>query len=444
MATQAVTALNCPDCRTQFTAPVQQMIDAQEDPEAKSRLLSGQLNAIVCPHCGFRGVLNTPFFYHDSELELALVYMPLEVGATDRERQKAIGDLTNRLMQRLPSEARKGYLLQPRTYLTVENLIDALLEEDHETRELVEAQRRKLELFEQLRELDPEDNLAVAEFIGANDEEIDETFFQMLDVIINLSQDQADAPALTRLTQHRANLLEKSSTGKILKAQSKAVEALTANPTRDTLIEELVSAEDRQVRQALVTVGRQLLDYAFFQALTARIESSADEEEKQRLVDLRHEVQEIRDDVDKIAAAVLEDRAQLLRNLMLEDNPREMLLQHLPEIDQVFLGLLVSNVQQAESEGRNDVARRLRGIGDAAIQLVQEFAPPEIKVINQLVAAENDEQVRQLLEQERDYLDQAFLDLVEDAAADLERTQRPEGAARLRYAAEYMKGMIAD
>ena len=80
MVAQAVTSINCPNCRTPFTAPVQQIIDAQADPEAKSMLLSGQLNMVVCPSCGFRGALNTPFLYHDAELELALVYMPMELG----------------------------------------------------------------------------------------------------------------------------------------------------------------------------------------------------------------------------------------------------------------------------------------------------------------------------------------------------------------------------
>jgi len=447
MVTQAVTSINCPNCRTPFTAPVQQIIDAQADPEAKTQLLSGQLNAVFCPHCGFQGALNTPFLYHDAELELALVYMPMEIGATDLERQKAIGELTNRLMQRLPSEARKGYLLQPRTFLTVESLLDALLEEDEVTRELVEAQQRRLELLEKLRQLDPQDNLAIAAFLSENDEQIDEVFFQILDIITSFGENEDAAPELKQLGKLRDILLEKSTTGRSMAAQQRAVEAVNANPTRATLIEQLVATDDDEVREALVTVGRQLLDYAFFQELTARIdaaEAAGDTDAKSQLVGLRRQIQDIRDKVDLRAVAVLNARAQLLRNLLLENDPKDMLLRHVSEIDDAFLGVLATNIEQAEREARQDVVERLRNIGDLAMQLLTEFMPADIQLINRLVAAESDQQVRKLLEDERESLDSDFLELLEGAIADLEQSQRKTAAGRLRYAAEQVQELMAE
>lgn len=446
MATQVVASVNCPNCGTPFTAPIRQIIDVQADPQAKSRLLSGQLNPVVCPHCGFRGALNAPFFYHDAELELALVYMPMELGETDMDRQKAIGDLTNRVMQQLPPEARKGYLLQPRTFLSVQNLIDAMLEQDEETREQVEAQRRKMELLEQLRQLDPEDRLAMAEFVGANDEELDASFFQLLDLMISIAESQGDVAGRDRLAKHQAYLLEKTSVGRSFKAQQEAVDALAANPTRETLIEQLVAADDSAVREALVTVGRQLLDYPFFQALTARIEAAeaaGDGAAKDELIALRREVQDIRDDVDAVARAFLDQRAGLLRDLLLEDDPREMLMRHLVEVDDVFFGVLSTNMLQAQREGRQELVQRLRNIGNVAIQLLSEYAPPEIKLINRLALAENDEQVRQLLEAEREQLGQDLLRLVEQAVEDLEQSERHQEAERLRYATAQIKEMIA-
>jgi hypothetical protein len=446
MTTQPVTSVNCPNCRSPFTAPIQQIIDVQGDPAAKPRLLSGRLNSIICPHCGFQGALNTPFIYHDAELELALVYMPMEVGKTDIERQRAIGDLTNRLMQRMPTEARKGYLLQPRTFFSVQNLIDALLERDEATRELVEMQRRKLELFDELRQIDPSDSLAVSEFVGSNDTDLDETFFQLLEVMINVAESQSDSVEHDRLLQLESSLQEKSSTGRLIKMQRDAVQALASDPTRETLIEQLIASENKQVREALVTVGRQLLDYAFFQALTARIdaaEAAGDGALKDTLLGLRKEVQEIRDQVDARAMEVVNERATLLRNLLVAEDPREMLTQHLLEIDDVFLGVLNTNIQQATASGRLDVVEKLRGIGDTAIELITEHAPPEIRLVNKLVSAESNEQVVQLLEQERGSLDQDLLELIEHAAEDLKQGGRQDGAQRLHYAAERIKEMIS-
>jgi hypothetical protein len=446
MVAQAVTSINCPNCGTPFTAPVQQIIDAQADPEAKTMLLSGQLNTVVCPSCGFRGALNTPFLYHDAELELALVYMPMELGATDLERQKAIGDLTNRLMQQLPAEARKGYLLQPRTFLTVENLLDALLEKDEATRELLEAQERRIELLEELRQLDPEDTLALAEFAGSHDDEIDVLFFQILDVVTSIGEQEDAAGDMARLRRLRDILLEKTTAGRSLLAQQQAVEALNADPTRATLIEQLVATDDDIVREALVTVGRQLLDYAFFQELTARIdaaESAGDAALREKLVALRRQVQDIRDEVDMRAAAVLTARAQLLRNLLLEEDPKEVLQRHVSEIDEAFFGVLATNIEQAEQEGRQDVVARLRSIGDMAVQLLNEFLPQDIRLVNQLASAQSDEQIRQLLEDERESLSSDFLQLLESAVAELEQSERSAAAGRLRYAAEQTKLMLA-
>ena len=446
MTTQQVASVNCPDCRTPFTAPVQQIIDAQIDPAAKSQLLSGRLNLIFCPHCGFQGMLNSPFIYHDAELELALVYMPMELGATDIERQRAIGDLTNRLMQRLPSEARKGYLLQPRTFLSVQNLIDAMLERDEATRELVEMQRRKLELFEQLRQIDSNDSLAVSAFIGSNDEELDESFFRLLEIMISVAESRGDTVAHDRLIQHQSSLLEKSSLGRLIGMQRAAIETFSSDPTRETLIEQLVASKETAVREALVTVGRQLLDYAFFQALTAHIdaaEAAGDGEQKDRLLSLRKEVQEIRDQVDARAMAVLNARALLLRNLLAAEDPREMLTRHLLEIDDVFLGVLNTNIQQATTNGRPDMVEKLQSIGDTAVELLTENAPPDIKLINKLVSTENNEQVRALLEEERGHLNQDLLEFVEHTAKDLLQTERQESAERLRYAAERIKEMIS-
>lgn len=443
MATQAVTSITCPNCRGSFTAPLRQIIDVQANPEAKALLFSGQLNTVICPQCGFQGALNAPFLYHDAELEMAFIYMPMELGTTNVEQQQTIGDLTNRLMQRLPPEARKGYLLQPRTFFSYNSLIDAILERDDVMRERIETQRRKMELLEQLRQMDPQDRLAVAEFVGSNDQELDEMFFQILDVMIDVTESQGNTLEHDRLVQHQANLLEKSSTGRSLKAQREAIETLTANPNRETLLEQLVAATDETVREALVMVGRQLLDYAFFQALTARIEATADSATKDKLIALRKEVQDIRDQVDAMTAAVVESRARLLRDLMMADDPSELALRHLPELDAAFFSVLNTNLRQAQVNGRQDVVQRLRSVGDAIVALLNEMAPPEIRLLGRLADAEDEEQVRRLLEEGRELLDDDFVELLERAAQDLERDDRPQGAERLRYAADQVKELTA-
>ena len=112
------------------------------------------------------------------------------------------------------------------------------------------------------------------------------------------------------------------------------------------------------------------------------------------------------------------------------------------EIDQTFFTVLSMNIHQADSEGRQDVVGRLRQIGDVVVTLLNELAPPEIRLVNQLAAAASDEEVEQLLEQEREQLNGDFLELVNRAVQDLQQGKREKGVERLRYAAERIGELI--
>ena len=89
--------VTCPSCQNRFVSPVLTTIDVGQRPEAKTLFLSGQLNVAVCPQCGHAGVLSTPLVYHDPDKELLFTYLPSELGVPEDERQRLIGDLTNRI-----------------------------------------------------------------------------------------------------------------------------------------------------------------------------------------------------------------------------------------------------------------------------------------------------------------------------------------------------------
>ncbi|MEW5957878.1 MAG: CpXC domain-containing protein, partial [Chloroflexota bacterium] len=112
MATQQVVPVSCPNCRFQFTAPVQSIINGQ-DPAQKAALLQGAVNIAQCPQCGFTDILSTPLLYYDLEKELAFVLAPNNLQLSGVGQEKIIGSLTNALMNSLPAEQRKFYLLNP-------------------------------------------------------------------------------------------------------------------------------------------------------------------------------------------------------------------------------------------------------------------------------------------------------------------------------------------
>ena len=140
----------CPNCQNQVQTPAEQILDVRKDPNAKMRVLNNLVNVTVCPHCGMRGALNMPFLYHDPDQELALVYMPMEVGRDNMEQQQLIGNLTSAVMNDLPPEERKAYLLQPQMFLTMENLSNKILEADGITPEMIAEQKAKAELLQRM------------------------------------------------------------------------------------------------------------------------------------------------------------------------------------------------------------------------------------------------------------------------------------------------------
>ena len=114
----AKTQTSCPSCRQPVAVDIQQVFDMGQDPLAKQKLLSNTSNFMQCPSCGYQGMLAVPIVYHDPEKELLLTFFPPDLNTPVNEQEKQIGPLINRIMNNLPQEKRKAYLLQPQIMLT--------------------------------------------------------------------------------------------------------------------------------------------------------------------------------------------------------------------------------------------------------------------------------------------------------------------------------------
>jgi DNA-directed RNA polymerase subunit RPC12/RpoP len=49
------TRIACPNCRQPVEANINQLFDVGVDPTLKQIVLSGAINHIQCPHCGYQG-----------------------------------------------------------------------------------------------------------------------------------------------------------------------------------------------------------------------------------------------------------------------------------------------------------------------------------------------------------------------------------------------------
>ena len=441
MAQALFARVTCPSCTNQFQAPLEQILDVRADPSAKIRVLNGLVNVAVCPHCGMQGALGLPFLYHDPGKELALILMPMEAGRGEIERQQAIGRFTSAVMESLPPEERKAYLLQPQVFLTLENLANKILEADGVTPEMIEEQKARAELLQRM--LEATSDKVLEAMIKANDDVIDADLFQMLSLNLEVAQSSGQADDVRRLLALHNKLLSLSSEGQAVKARGDMLEALRAEPTREKLLELLVQAPDERIREVLIVLGRPLLDYLFFQSLTSRIESASDEDEGKRLTALRTEVLAVRDRLDEQARALYKERSTLLRDLVLSDDPEALARHHFSELDQAFVQVLTTNLEQARAAGDEKAVRALQAIWGLILRLMEETLPPELQLFNRLVAAEDDAEVEKLLRENRDLVTEPLVRYIEGAEASMRENGTVETADHLVSVLEKAKEIVA-
>jgi hypothetical protein len=435
------TSIACPFCRQPITIQVHQIVDVGEQPELKQLLLAGRLNAFTCPHCSNAGALATPFFYHDADKELALLFVPMNVNVKEADQQKMIGRLTQQVMSNLPAEKRKAYLLQPQQFFNLKTMIETILQADGITPEMLAKEEARLTFLQEL--VDTVDDAQLDDLIKLHDADFDVTLFQLLTSALSAAAADRQREEFDRIQHIRDRALELTTLGAKIKRQQIVIDAFTANPTRENLLEQLMASDDGEVHEALLTMGRPLLDYPFFQALTAKIEAAkkdSNTEEENRLTALRKEILATRDKIDAQAQAMMDSKAALLRELLgtPEADLEKVMKSRLTELDDFFFEVLTQNLQQAQ-QSNPEVFAQLQKVGDAAMRVIQSTQPPEVRFINTLLQIEYPEQTKELLERNKQVLGPEFIAWMEGLVSELRETGRAESGDRLALVVEQAK-----
>lgn len=381
---------SCPNCGQPLTAEIFQVIEANKEIQLKEVLLAGGLNFAQCQVCGFQGQLPVPLVYHDKEKELLLTFSPPDISKTMQEKEAALAPLLKKVIDNLEPKERKGYLFQPQSMLTMNNLVKNVLLADGITEEMIQDQQEIMKLLDMLFKQDGE---TLKKTIVENNEKIDRKFFAMFAEIAQRIIASRDEQSIAKIKLVQDVLMAETDLGKeILKETqeiqeaTRTLEALGENLTRGALLELIIKAPNLERVKALTGLVRPAMDYEFFQTFTERIEATAEKDRKE-MIEKRNLILKVTQEIDEQLKQKAAGALEIINRIIENESIEESLMQNIGLVDQFFVQALSEEINLAE-EGKEE-ERKAKLI--KLFQIIQELTtPPELKKVEELVAISED------------------------------------------------------
>ena len=416
------TQVSCPQCRQQIPANVEQLFDVTQDPDAKQRLLGGISNVVNCQFCGYHGRLATPIVYHDADKELLLTYFPPELNMPLDQQEKTIGPLIKKVMDSLPAEKRKAYLLNPQANLTYESMIETILGKDGITPEMIKEQQDRLMLIERLLQASSPD--VRSEIIKQNEKLIDEQFFALFGRLLPRTAAPGQEAVTQQLADLQKQLLEETEFGRglqesvgELETASKALQEAGQRLTREKLLDLVIEAPNEARVRAYVSMARTGMDYTFFQNLTDKIEAAAGDEKK-KLEELREKLLDYVNEVDRQLEERFKEAQSFVEQLLEQEDIAKATRENIQGFTQESVDIVSQMLRQASE--KNDYVRM--GKLQKMMEVLQEASapPPEVAFIEELLEAPDDASLEKMLSENEDKIGEDLMNTLGGLMAQLE------------------------
>lgn len=425
------TQVSCPQCRQPVQANVEQLFDVTQDPAAKQRLLGGLSNVINCPFCGYHGRLATPIIYHDADKELLLTYFPPELGMPLNQQEKTIGPLIKQVMDHLPAEKRKAYLLKPQANLTYESMIETILGKDGITPEMIKGQQERMTLIERLLQASSAD--VRSEIIKQNEKLIDEQFFALFSRLVPRTANAGQEAITKQLAAVQKQLLEETEFGRglqesvgELEAASKALQEAGKGLTREKLLDLLIEAPNDARIRAYVSMARTGMDYTFFQNLTEKLDK-AKGDQKKKLEELREKLLDYVNEVDRQLEERFKGAQAFVEGLLEQEDIAKATRENIEGFTQESVDIVSQMLRQASE--KNDYARM--GKLQKMMEVLQEASapPPEVAFIEQLLETPDDAALEKMLKDNEEMVNEDLMNTLGGLMAQLEAQGQQTGQA---------------
>jgi hypothetical protein len=423
--------LQCPACRTPFRAAIFTLIDGGEQPELKAALVSGQINVAVCPQCRTPSMLAAPLIYHDADKQLCLVYLPQESNQRPADQDRFVGEVTGYLMKSLPPETPRAHLLAPRRFLSLQSLIEAVLQADGLSLADLQRQEQYAQLLSELAGL-LEDERAFAGYVAQRRADLTPELFEVLQQFIDATPEE-QSETRTMLETLRERLLQDDGSG-----DAAVREAL------ETALSRLTDSEDAALA-AVVAELRPQLDYTLFEIWTERIaeiDAAGDRARAEQLLARRDQVLELVEAMDREAQELFERGTALLQEVLNQDDPAAALRERAEQVDQDLLIVISANVGAAQRAGDVAMVEALTLLGDVTQQIITDRMSPEDRFIHELLSQETPQAATTLLRRSFARITPDLIKRLNALADEEEQRGQAEQAALLRRFAREAGAML--
>jgi hypothetical protein len=361
-----------------------------------------------------------------------------EVEALAREHDEELDEEFFQLLTSVIDRARRaGQDAEAQRIRTLRNRLLGIASWSREaglTPQTLDEQESRLQLLERFLEAD-EDQWA--ELARANDGELDYMFFQLLTALI----EGTDGEMAGRLTGLRQRLLDLTSAGKDVRASQKAVRELreaadkAGGLSREVLLERISEADGEATVETLAVAGAPLMDYSFFLLMADRIEAAekrGDHAEAKRLSSLRERLVSLTDEWERARAAEIERVNRQIDELLEAEDTDAAVKRAVSEVSELLLSLLASRAQNARKAGQEASAAKLEDLLSRVLTEIRAAAPPEVKLINEMLDLEDEAAMREALEKRRDEITPVVLGLLKEMLSDVRSSARKAVADQLQ------------
>ncbi|GJM40757.1 MAG: hypothetical protein DHS20C20_10390 [Ardenticatenaceae bacterium] len=433
------TQLTCPQCGTPYSAEIHQVVDSKRTPDLKQMLLNGQLNVAVCPQCGAGGQMATLMLFHDADHEMFMVHVPPELNLDQTQREQMIGQLAKQVMDDMPPEERRAYMFQPQIMLNWQTFMEKVLETEGVTPEMIARQKSQSELLQTLLTADKDvQDVLLKERI----DEIDETFFAMLQQFVDMASQLQDNQQMVKITNLRARLMTETAVGQRMEQQQMALHKLgreakeAGGLTPAMLAKHVVANQDEShIVDALVMAGQGALQYEFFSHITAEIENAEKEgnlKSAARLTEMRSELLKIYEGMQEQSKNMLQGAVETLDTILAAPDKNQALMENVEKIDEAFMSVLVARMNEAEQKEDIPQFQALNEIHGLIYAQMERTLPPHVQLLNQLVRSESPEEQAQMLDENEQFISDELLTLIDQVMAQAGEQGQEDLSGRLQ------------